>query len=116
MQVLFSTGPWCPKTHWKQTVFLLEKPIPVEAGMFKFSCGATMVVLHCYYHLNVKQFKNFVLKRTSKYVLKLLFKNFLALSNALGNKCLCSVKSTWEVYVYVFAHVYLSGHKSNVAP
>nr|XP_009686675.1 PREDICTED: protein arginine N-methyltransferase 3 [Struthio camelus australis] len=31
-KVLFSTGPWCTKTHWKQTVFLLEKPIPVEAG------------------------------------------------------------------------------------
>ncbi|NXE20488.1 ANM3 methyltransferase, partial [Ardeotis kori] len=30
--VLFSTGPQCTKTHWKQTVFLLEKPIPVEAG------------------------------------------------------------------------------------
>uniref|UniRef100_A0A8B9E0D4 Protein arginine N-methyltransferase 3 n=1 Tax=Anser cygnoides TaxID=8845 RepID=A0A8B9E0D4_ANSCY len=32
LYVLFSTGPWCTKTHWKQTVFLLEKPIPVEAG------------------------------------------------------------------------------------
>ncbi|XP_025945130.1 protein arginine N-methyltransferase 3 isoform X3 [Apteryx rowi] len=31
-KVLFSTGPCCTKTHWKQTVFLLEKPIPVEAG------------------------------------------------------------------------------------
>ncbi|XP_074442421.1 protein arginine N-methyltransferase 3 [Larus michahellis] len=31
-KVLFSTGPQCTKTHWKQTVFLLEKPIPVEAG------------------------------------------------------------------------------------
>ncbi|NWU94075.1 ANM3 methyltransferase, partial [Upupa epops] len=31
-KVLFSTGPLCTKTHWKQTVFLLEKPIPVEAG------------------------------------------------------------------------------------
>ncbi|XP_064019125.1 protein arginine N-methyltransferase 3 isoform X2 [Pogoniulus pusillus] len=31
-RVLFSTGPQCTKTHWKQTVFLLEKPIPVEAG------------------------------------------------------------------------------------
>uniref|UniRef100_A0A8B9F0D2 Protein arginine N-methyltransferase 3 n=1 Tax=Amazona collaria TaxID=241587 RepID=A0A8B9F0D2_9PSIT len=29
-KVLFSTGPQCPKTHWKQTVFLLEKPVPVE--------------------------------------------------------------------------------------
>ncbi|XP_061309070.1 protein arginine N-methyltransferase 3 [Pezoporus flaviventris] len=31
-KVLFSTGPQCTKTHWKQTVFLLEKPIPVEEG------------------------------------------------------------------------------------
>ncbi|XP_071617817.1 protein arginine N-methyltransferase 3 isoform X2 [Heliangelus exortis] len=31
-KVLFSTGPQCTKTHWKQTLFLLEKPIPVEAG------------------------------------------------------------------------------------
>ncbi|XP_042693209.1 protein arginine N-methyltransferase 3 isoform X3 [Centrocercus urophasianus] len=31
-KVLFSTGPLCTKTHWKQTVFLLEEPIPVEAG------------------------------------------------------------------------------------
>ncbi|XP_027518009.1 protein arginine N-methyltransferase 3 [Corapipo altera] len=31
-KVSFSTGPQCTKTHWKQTVFLLEKPIPVEAG------------------------------------------------------------------------------------
>uniref|UniRef100_A0A669R0X6 type I protein arginine methyltransferase n=1 Tax=Phasianus colchicus TaxID=9054 RepID=A0A669R0X6_PHACC len=30
--VLFSTGPLCTKTHWKQTVFLLDKPISVEAG------------------------------------------------------------------------------------
>ncbi|NXM72556.1 ANM3 methyltransferase, partial [Serilophus lunatus] len=31
-KVSFSTGPQCTKTHWKQTVFLLEKPIPVEEG------------------------------------------------------------------------------------
>ncbi|NXG25585.1 ANM3 methyltransferase, partial [Grallaria varia] len=31
-KVSFSTGPQCTKTHWKQTIFLLEKPIPVEAG------------------------------------------------------------------------------------
>ncbi|XP_063253622.1 protein arginine N-methyltransferase 3 isoform X2 [Prinia subflava] len=31
-KVLFSTGPQSTKTHWKQTIFLLEKPIPVEAG------------------------------------------------------------------------------------
>ncbi|NXO00052.1 ANM3 methyltransferase, partial [Rhinopomastus cyanomelas] len=31
-KVLFSTAPLCTTTHWKQTVFLLEKPIPVEAG------------------------------------------------------------------------------------
>ncbi|NXC06098.1 ANM3 methyltransferase, partial [Orthonyx spaldingii] len=31
-KVLLSTGPQCTKTHWKQTVFLLEKPIPVESG------------------------------------------------------------------------------------
>ncbi|KAK2520354.1 Prmt3 [Columba livia] len=31
-KVLFSTGPLCAKTHWKQTIFLLEKPMPVEAG------------------------------------------------------------------------------------
>ncbi|NWT04053.1 ANM3 methyltransferase, partial [Mionectes macconnelli] len=31
-KVSFSTGPQCTKTHWKQTIFLLEKPIAVEAG------------------------------------------------------------------------------------
>uniref|UniRef100_A0A8C7XLB8 type I protein arginine methyltransferase n=1 Tax=Oryzias sinensis TaxID=183150 RepID=A0A8C7XLB8_9TELE len=31
-QVMFSTGPQVTKTHWKQTVFLLEKPISVQAG------------------------------------------------------------------------------------
>ncbi|XP_017282208.1 protein arginine N-methyltransferase 3 [Kryptolebias marmoratus] len=31
-KVKFSTGPQVTKTHWKQTVFLLEKPIPVQAG------------------------------------------------------------------------------------
>ncbi|XP_029438422.1 protein arginine N-methyltransferase 3 isoform X3 [Rhinatrema bivittatum] len=31
-RVLFSTGPQCTKTHWKQTVFLLENPISVVAG------------------------------------------------------------------------------------
>uniref|UniRef100_M4A6U9 type I protein arginine methyltransferase n=1 Tax=Xiphophorus maculatus TaxID=8083 RepID=M4A6U9_XIPMA len=30
--VTFSTGPQVTKTHWKQTVFLLEKPISVKAG------------------------------------------------------------------------------------
>uniref|UniRef100_A0A8C8DLS0 type I protein arginine methyltransferase n=1 Tax=Oryzias sinensis TaxID=183150 RepID=A0A8C8DLS0_9TELE len=30
--VMFSTGPQVTKTHWKQTVFLLEKPISVQAG------------------------------------------------------------------------------------
>uniref|UniRef100_A0A8C6SNJ4 type I protein arginine methyltransferase n=1 Tax=Neogobius melanostomus TaxID=47308 RepID=A0A8C6SNJ4_9GOBI len=31
-QVTFSTGPHVDKTHWKQTVFLLEKPLPVQTG------------------------------------------------------------------------------------
>uniref|UniRef100_A0A673YSG7 type I protein arginine methyltransferase n=1 Tax=Salmo trutta TaxID=8032 RepID=A0A673YSG7_SALTR len=31
-KVMFSTGPQVTKTHWKQTVFLLENPIPVQAG------------------------------------------------------------------------------------
>ncbi|XP_062974870.1 protein arginine N-methyltransferase 3 [Elgaria multicarinata webbii] len=31
-QVLFSTGPGCTKTHWKQTAFFLENPISVEEG------------------------------------------------------------------------------------
>uniref|UniRef100_A0A8C9SJS3 type I protein arginine methyltransferase n=1 Tax=Scleropages formosus TaxID=113540 RepID=A0A8C9SJS3_SCLFO len=30
--VMFSTGPRCTKTHWKQTVFLLESPIAVQSG------------------------------------------------------------------------------------
>ncbi|KAM3919675.1 protein arginine N-methyltransferase 3 [Leptodactylus fuscus] len=30
--VSFSTGPTCVRTHWKQTVFLLEKPLAVSAG------------------------------------------------------------------------------------
>uniref|UniRef100_A0A8C2G868 Protein arginine N-methyltransferase 3 n=1 Tax=Cyprinus carpio TaxID=7962 RepID=A0A8C2G868_CYPCA len=31
-KVMFSTAPDCTKTHWKQTVFLLESPIPVKTG------------------------------------------------------------------------------------
>uniref|UniRef100_H3CW52 type I protein arginine methyltransferase n=1 Tax=Tetraodon nigroviridis TaxID=99883 RepID=H3CW52_TETNG len=31
-KVMFSTGPQVTKTHWKQTVFLLEWPISVHAG------------------------------------------------------------------------------------
>uniref|UniRef100_A0A8C6SNU6 Protein arginine N-methyltransferase 3 n=1 Tax=Neogobius melanostomus TaxID=47308 RepID=A0A8C6SNU6_9GOBI len=31
-KVTFSTGPHVDKTHWKQTVFLLEKPLPVQTG------------------------------------------------------------------------------------
>uniref|UniRef100_A0A8C8SPL5 type I protein arginine methyltransferase n=1 Tax=Pelusios castaneus TaxID=367368 RepID=A0A8C8SPL5_9SAUR len=30
--VMFSTGPQCTKTHWKQTVFLLENPVSLKAG------------------------------------------------------------------------------------
>ncbi|ELW67368.1 Protein arginine N-methyltransferase 3, partial [Tupaia chinensis] len=30
--VVFSTGPQSTRTHWKQTVFLLEKPFSVKAG------------------------------------------------------------------------------------
>ncbi|XP_066439690.1 protein arginine N-methyltransferase 3 [Eleutherodactylus coqui] len=30
--VSFSTGPTCTRTHWKQTVLLLEKPLAVSAG------------------------------------------------------------------------------------
>ncbi|XP_044126364.1 protein arginine N-methyltransferase 3 [Bufo gargarizans] len=30
--VTFSTSPTCTRTHWKQTVFLLEKPLAVNAG------------------------------------------------------------------------------------
>ncbi|XP_044536246.1 protein arginine N-methyltransferase 3 isoform X1 [Gracilinanus agilis] len=31
-KVLFSTGPHATQTHWKQTIFLLEKPFSVKAG------------------------------------------------------------------------------------
>ncbi|XP_057691675.1 protein arginine N-methyltransferase 3 [Corythoichthys intestinalis] len=31
-KVTFSTGPQVAKTHWKQTIFQLEKPFPVQAG------------------------------------------------------------------------------------
>ncbi|XP_069479582.1 protein arginine N-methyltransferase 3 isoform X2 [Ambystoma mexicanum] len=31
-KVVFSTGPQSTKTHWKQTVFLLENPISVKTG------------------------------------------------------------------------------------
>ncbi|XP_034019799.1 protein arginine N-methyltransferase 3 [Thalassophryne amazonica] len=31
-KVMFSTGPHVTKTHWKQTVFLLERPFQVQAG------------------------------------------------------------------------------------
>ncbi|XP_010903482.2 protein arginine N-methyltransferase 3 [Esox lucius] len=31
-KVMFSTGAHVDQTHWKQTVFLLERPIPVQAG------------------------------------------------------------------------------------
>ncbi|XP_051985085.1 protein arginine N-methyltransferase 3-like isoform X1 [Xyrauchen texanus] len=31
-KVMFSTAPDCTKTHWKQTVFLLQSPISVQTG------------------------------------------------------------------------------------
>uniref|UniRef100_A0A8C4F6T5 Protein arginine N-methyltransferase 3 n=1 Tax=Dicentrarchus labrax TaxID=13489 RepID=A0A8C4F6T5_DICLA len=31
-QVMFSTGPQVTKTHWNQTVFLLDRPVSVQAG------------------------------------------------------------------------------------
>ncbi|XP_078077125.1 protein arginine N-methyltransferase 3 [Mustelus asterias] len=31
-KVKFSTGPRSTQTHWKQTVFLLEQPVPVKKG------------------------------------------------------------------------------------
>lgn len=31
---MFSTGPQATKTHWKQTVFLLERPVSVQAGQY----------------------------------------------------------------------------------
>ncbi|KAM6942680.1 protein arginine N-methyltransferase 3 [Xenentodon cancila] len=31
-KVMFSTGPQVTKTHWKQSVFLLERPVPAQAG------------------------------------------------------------------------------------
>ena len=30
--VSFSTAPWHQQTHWKQTLFFLDSPIPVESG------------------------------------------------------------------------------------
>jgi len=30
--VLLPTAPWCPRTHWKQTRFLLKEPLAVQAG------------------------------------------------------------------------------------
>ncbi|MED6258285.1 Protein arginine N-methyltransferase 3, partial [Ataeniobius toweri] len=30
-KVMFSTGPQVTKTHWKQTLFLLENPMAVKA-------------------------------------------------------------------------------------
>ncbi|XP_077993663.1 protein arginine N-methyltransferase 3-like isoform X2 [Glandiceps talaboti] len=31
-KVSFSTAPACEQTHWKQTVFMLERPIPLKKG------------------------------------------------------------------------------------
>merc|ERR1712008_388833 len=30
--VVLSTAPWCPRTHWKQTRFLLAEPLAVKSG------------------------------------------------------------------------------------
>ena len=38
---MFSTGPQAPPTHWKQTVFLLQRPVTVNKGS-----QYTVVVLH----------------------------------------------------------------------
>ncbi|XP_074045983.1 protein arginine N-methyltransferase 2 isoform X2 [Macrotis lagotis] len=31
-QLMLSTGPWDPPTHWKQTLFMLDEPLAVHAG------------------------------------------------------------------------------------
>uniref|UniRef100_A0A7N4PCG9 type I protein arginine methyltransferase n=1 Tax=Sarcophilus harrisii TaxID=9305 RepID=A0A7N4PCG9_SARHA len=31
-QLVLSTGPWDPTTHWKQTLFMLDEPLAVRAG------------------------------------------------------------------------------------
>lgn len=41
LQVMFSTGPQVPKTHWKQTVFLLERPFSVKAGQSASHAAST---------------------------------------------------------------------------
>lgn len=45
-QVMFSTGPQVTKTHWKQTVFLLEWPISVHAGQAASTC--TIQLVRCF--------------------------------------------------------------------
>lgn len=45
LQVMFSTGPQVTKTHWKQTVFLLERPFSVQAGQSATQPGNTRK--HC---------------------------------------------------------------------
>jgi protein arginine N-methyltransferase 3 len=31
----FSTGPLCPPTHWKQTIFFLDQPIIMKPGKYE---------------------------------------------------------------------------------
>ena len=46
-QVHFSTGPASPETHWKQTVFYLNPPIAVSAGMVVLATIHVNVVNLC---------------------------------------------------------------------
>lgn len=47
LQVMFSTGPQVLKTHWKQTVFLLERPFHVKAGQSASHGFDTWLRSHC---------------------------------------------------------------------
>lgn len=54
-KLVFSTGPMCPPTHWKQTIILLPSEISLEAGdVFGFSIKLSQSVTnHRHYNIQV---------------------------------------------------------------
>lgn len=86
LQVMFSTGPQVTKTHWKQTVFLLERPFSVQAGQSATQPGDTRK--HCSSVITCTvRFCNIVNSRTYFFLSKKSLHVWL--SSTLSLRCMC---------------------------